>query len=112
MTRVRKFQQDDAHIFCRKDQVREEIKSSLEFLKYVYSIFGFSFKLFLSTRPKKFMGEISVWDDAEFQLSQALNDFGQNWSINLEDGAFYGPKIDIILEDSLKREFQCGIYII
>jgi threonyl-tRNA synthetase len=72
MTRVRRFQQDDAHIFCRNDQVKSEIKNALEFLENTYGIFGFKFKLFLSTRPKKYMGEIEVWDNAEKQLSEAL----------------------------------------
>jgi len=107
--KVRRFQQDDAHIFCRPDQVKSEIKGALEFLENTYGIFGFKFKLFLSTRPKNFMGEIEVWNNAEKQLTEALNDFiGNKWSIKKEDGAFYGPKIDIVLEDALKREHQCG----
>ena len=65
LTRVRRFQQDDAHIFCRPDQIEEEIQGALEFLKHVYETFGFTYNLKLSTRPEKFLGEISVWDAAE-----------------------------------------------
>lgn len=65
LTRVRRFQQDDAHIFCRIDQVEEEIKGCLDFLRHVYDIFGFSFKLFLSTRPEKYLGDLELWNTAE-----------------------------------------------
>lgn len=65
LTRVRRFQQDDAHIFCAPEHIKDEIRGCLEFLQHVYHVFGFTFKLFLSTRPDKFLGEIEVWDDAE-----------------------------------------------
>lgn len=109
MTRVRRFQQDDAHIFCREDQIEQEIKGALEFLESIYGIFGFTFKVNLSTRPEKdYLGKLETWDRAEKQLAKALDSFGKQWGINKGDGAFYGPKIDIKLEDALKREHQCG----
>ncbi|PVV03718.1 hypothetical protein BB560_001798 [Smittium megazygosporum] len=108
LTRVRRFQQDDAHIFCTNSQVKQEISSQLDFLRSVYSTLGFTFELELSTRPEKFLGEIEVWDEAEKQLSEAMNDFGAPWELNPGDGAFYGPKIDISIKDALKRSHQCA----
>lgn len=108
LTRVRRFHQDDAHIFCRADQVQHEISECLRFIEHVYGVFGFTFQLRLSTRPEKFMGEISAWDAAEAQLRHALDDFAQPWRVNEGDGAFYGPKIDIVVTDALKRQHQCG----
>ncbi|BFY97472.1 hypothetical protein BsWGS_00511 [Bradybaena similaris] len=108
LTRVRRFQQDDAHIFCRKDQVKEEIRSCLDFLKYVYGTFNFTFRLRLSTRPEKYLGEKAVWDEAERQLEESLNESGHTWELNPGDGAFYGPKIDITINDALKRSQQCA----
>ncbi|XP_045568262.1 threonine--tRNA ligase 1, cytoplasmic [Salmo salar] len=108
LTRVRRFQQDDAHIFCTMDQIEEEIKGCLDFLRTVYDCFGFSFKLNLSTRPEKFMGEPAVWDQAEKQLENSLNEFGEKWVLNPGDGAFYGPKIDIQIKDAIGRYHQCA----
>ncbi|GLH06187.1 Threonyl-tRNA synthetase, cytoplasmic [Gryllus bimaculatus] len=108
LTRVRRFQQDDAHIFCTVDQIRQEMLGALEFLKHVYSVFGFTFDLVLSTRPEKYLGEIGVWNDAEKQLAESLNEFGQPWKENPGDGAFYGPKIDITIKDALRRSHQCA----
>lgn len=108
LTRVRRFQQDDAHIFCREQQVKEEVGSVLAFIEYAYNIFGFTFELELSTRPEKYLGEIATWDRAEAALTEALNAFGRDWKINEGDGAFYGPKIDIGVFDALKRKFQCA----
>jgi threonyl-tRNA synthetase len=108
MTRVRRFQQDDAHIFCREDQIAQEIESALGFMKHIYDIFGFSFKLSLSTRPEKYLGEVEQWNKAEAQLEKALNSFGHPWKLAPGDGAFYGPKIDILVTDALKREHQCA----
>ncbi|XP_033108798.1 threonine--tRNA ligase 1, cytoplasmic-like isoform X2 [Anneissia japonica] len=109
LTRVRRFQQDDAHIFCVQDQIKTEIAGCFDFLKAVYSVFGFTYKLALSTRPKTFLGEIQMWDDAEKQLAESLTEaFGDNWKLNPEDGAFYGPKIDITIQDALKRSHQCA----
>lgn len=112
LTRVRRFQQDDTHIFCTEDQITEEITELFEFLKMVYGKFGFTFKLKLSTRPEGFLGEIETWNKAESRLTDALNQFsaagGGAWELNPGDGAFYGPKIDITISDALKREFQCA----
>ncbi|XP_029296690.1 LOW QUALITY PROTEIN: threonine--tRNA ligase 1, cytoplasmic [Cottoperca gobio] len=108
LTRVRRFQQDDAHIFCTMDQIGEEIKGCLDFLWTVYDVFGFSFKLNLSTRPEKFLGEPEVWDQAEKQLENSLNNFGKKWVLNPGDGAFYGPKIDIQIKDAIGRYHQCA----
>ncbi|KAL1458375.1 hypothetical protein WDU94_008532 [Cyamophila willieti] len=108
LTRVRRFQQDDAHIFCTVEQIGDEIVSALDFLRHVYSIFGFTFNLRLSTRPEKYLGELEVWNRAEKQLEESLNKFGAPWTENPGDGAFYGPKIDITITDALKRAHQCA----
>ncbi|MEE6457979.1 hypothetical protein FKM82_000132 [Ascaphus truei] len=108
LTRVRRFQQDDAHIFCAMEQIEEEIKSCLDFLRTVYNVFGFSFKLNLSTRPEKFLGDIEVWNEAEKQLENSLKEFGEKWELNPGDGAFYGPKIDIQIKDAIGRYHQCA----
>ncbi|KAI4145013.1 MAG: hypothetical protein LQ341_002500 [Variospora aurantia] len=112
MTRVRKFQQDDTHIFCTQDQITEEIEGLFDFLKCIYGLFGFPFRLNLSTRPEKFLGDIATWDVAENKLKDALNSFtasgGGQWVLNEGDGAFYGPKIDITISDALRRDWQCA----
>ncbi|XP_034246623.1 threonine--tRNA ligase 1, cytoplasmic isoform X1 [Thrips palmi] len=108
LTRVRRFQQDDAHIFCMPDQIKSEISGCLDFMKHVYGIFGFTFQLKLSTRPEKFLGEIEIWNNAEKALAESLNEFGQPWKENPGDGAFYGPKIDITIMDALRRQHQCA----
>ncbi|OCT69068.1 threonine--tRNA ligase 1, cytoplasmic [Xenopus laevis] len=108
LTRVRRFQQDDAHIFCSMDQLEGEINGCLDFLRTVYSVFGFTFKLFLSTRPEQFMGEEEVWQQAEVELEKSLNRFGLPWELNPGDGAFYGPKIDIQIQDAMGRYHQCA----
>lgn len=108
LTRVRRFQQDDAHIFCSMDQIEAEIKGCLDFLRTVYDVFGFTFKLNLSTRPEKFLGDPEVWDQAEKQLENSLNEFGEKWVLNPGDGAFYGPKIDIQIKDAIGRYHQCA----
>eukprot|EP00927_Polykrikos_kofoidii_P012918 TRINITY_DN1561_c0_g2_i1.p1 TRINITY_DN1561_c0_g2~~TRINITY_DN1561_c0_g2_i1.p1 ORF type:complete len:927 (-),score=171.58 TRINITY_DN1561_c0_g2_i1:104-2557(-) len=108
LTRVRRFQQDDAHIFVRPEQIKNEVMSCLDFLSFVYKVFGFKASYALSTRPKKALGSKEIWDNAEGQLKAALNEFGTPWTLNAGDGAFYGPKIDIRLTDVLQREHQCG----
>jgi threonyl-tRNA synthetase len=108
LTRVRRFQQDDAHIFCAANQIEQEVFSCLEFLQHVYGIFGFDFSLELSTRPENFLGEIATWDNAENQLKIVLDKFGRPWKLNPGDGAFYGPKIDIKIKDALRRSHQCA----
>lgn len=108
LTRVRRFQQDDAHIFCMRSQVKEEIKRCLEFLRYVYGVFKFRFELGLSTRPEKYLGTAVEWDSAEDALCEAMREVGMEFKINEGDGAFYGPKIDIVLHDALGRRIQCA----
>jgi threonyl-tRNA synthetase len=110
LTRVRRFQQDDAHIYCREDQITEEVIGALNFMKYVYDIFGMTYKLELSTRPKKALGEIELWQRAESALAEAMDSFiGKgNWRVNPGDGAFYGPKIDIKVMDAMDRVHQCA----
>jgi threonyl-tRNA synthetase len=108
LTRVRRFQQDDAHIFCRDDQIKQEILTALNFVKKVYGIFGMQFKLELSTKPAKSMGDLNIWNMAEKQMEDSLNEFAGsgNWKINPGDGAFYGPKIDIKVMDTMHRIHQ------
>lgn len=108
LTRVRRFHQDDAHIFCRPSQVGEEISKTLDFVSIVYQTFGLGpYKLALSTRPKDhFVGTAEEWDRAEDRLREALDKSGQEWVLKEGDGAFYGPKIDIILKDSDGKEHQ------
>jgi len=108
LTRVRRFQQDDAHIFCTPDQIKSEMAGALNFLKHVYQIFGFTYQLRLSTRPEKFLGDIKVWDMAEKGLQESLDAAELPWKLNPGDGAFYGPKIDITLQDALRRSHQCA----
>ena len=112
LTRVRRFQQDDAHLFCRPDQIKEEIQGLFDFLKVIYGLFGFTFKLKLSTRPDKYLGDIATWDHAETELKDALDEFsaagGGQWELNEGDGAFYGPKIDAEISDALGRSHQCA----
>lgn len=108
LTRVRRFQQDDAHIFCRESQIKDEVMGVLEFISYCYNIFGFTFDLKLSTRPEKYLGDLATWDKAEAALTEALNEFKKPWQLDEGDGAFYGPKIDISVSDALKRKFQCA----
>ena len=76
-------------------KIKSEISSCLDFLRHTYGIFGFTFELKLSTRPEKYLGEIETWNRAEKQLEEALNEFGQKWTLNPGDGAFYGPKVRI-----------------
>ncbi|XP_010587775.1 threonine--tRNA ligase, mitochondrial isoform X2 [Loxodonta africana] len=108
LTRLRRFQQDDAHIFCAPDQLEAEIRDCLDFLHSVYAVLGFSFRLALSTRPSGFLGESCLWDQAEQVLHQALEESGEPWDLRPGDGAFYGPKIDVHLRDALGRPHQCG----
>ncbi|GKC57732.1 threonine--tRNA ligase, mitochondrial 1, partial [Tanacetum coccineum] len=99
---------DDAHIFCRESQIKDEVKSVLEFVSCACAVFGFTFDLKLSTRPENYLGDLETWDKAEKALADALNEFGKPWQINEADGAFYGPKIDIYVSDAMKRNFQCS----
>ncbi len=110
LTRVRRFQQDDAHIFCRQDQIKQEVLGALDFMRFVYTVLGMTYKLELSTRPAKALGDVALWDLAEQQLAEALDEFAGkgNWRVNPGDGAFYGPKIDIKVFDALERIHQCA----
>ncbi|XP_054287793.1 threonine--tRNA ligase 1, cytoplasmic-like [Macrosteles quadrilineatus] len=108
MTRLHRFQQDDAHIFCTTGQIKSEITRALDFLKYVYEVLGLDFHLLLSTRPEKFMGEKALWDEAENQLVECLNAFGEPWKESPGEGAFYGPKIDVKIQDYQQRSHQCA----
>ncbi|EEH34240.1 threonyl-tRNA synthetase [Paracoccidioides lutzii Pb01] len=102
LTRVRRFHQDDGHIFCRPQQIGSEIESALRFTDTVMNTFGFNkYRLVLSTRPERdFIGSIELWDSAERQLRDALEKNGRSWELNEGDGAFYGPKIDMQVQDS------------
>ncbi|OJD23813.1 threonine-tRNA ligase [Blastomyces percursus] len=102
LTRVRRFHQDDGHIFCRPQQIGSEIESALKFTDTVMNIFGFeNYRLVLSTRPETdFIGSLELWDSAERQLRDALEKSGRSWELNEGDGAFYGPKIDMQVQDS------------
>lgn len=108
LNRLKKFSQDDAHIFCTHDQIQDEILSCMQFLKDTYALFGFQYRVALSTRPDKFMGNIEVWMEAEEKLVNVVQSLGLPYTIKDKDGAFYGPKIDIMVQDSLGREVQCG----
>ncbi|MSA71115.1 threonine--tRNA ligase [Holdemania massiliensis] len=107
--RVRTFTQDDAHIFMREDQIESEVVRLINFIDRVYSVFGLSYAIELSTRPeKKYIGSIEIWDKAEAALEAACHAAGKSCKINPGDGAFYGPKLDFHLTDSLGRVWQCG----
>lgn len=108
LMRVRNFTQDDAHLFITAEQITEEIIGVMEKIDYFYSLFGFSYHVELSTRPEKFIGEIEDWDIATSALKAALDKKGKKYVINEGDGAFYGPKIDFHLKDSIGRTWQCG----
>ena len=112
LTRVRRFHQDDGHIFCRPSQIRHEISSTLEFVRMVYQTLGLGpYRLVLSTRPKdSYIGTIEEWDNAEAALKHSLAESGEAWTVNEGDGAFYGPKIDIVLRDSDGKEHQTQRY--
>ena len=108
LMRVRCFTQDDAHIFMMPEQIREEIKGVANLIDGVYSLFGFKYHVELSTRPEDSMGSDEDWEMATSALKGALDDLGLDYVINEGDGAFYGPKIDFHLEDSIGRTWQCG----
>lgn len=108
LMRVRCFTQDDAHIFMRPDQIRDEIKGVYNLIDKVYKMFGFKYKVELSTRPENSIGTDEMWELATDGLRGALDELGVNYTVNEGDGAFYGPKIDFHLEDCLGRTWQCG----
>ena len=107
--RVRTFTQDDAHIFMTEGQIRDEIANIILLYKKVYEVFNLQFHIELSTRPEdKYIGEISTWDIAEKALADACTKAGFDYKLNPGDGAFYGPKLDFKLRDSMNRIWQCG----
>ncbi len=108
LMRVRHITQDDAHIFCTEDQIQSEVTSVLQHAFDIYEIFGFEYKLELSTRPDKRLGSDEMWDTAEGALRGALETANLEYELNEGDGAFYGPKIDMHMRDSLGRSWQLG----
>ena len=108
LLRVRCFTQDDAHIFMMPSQIKEEIKNVVKLINEVYSLFGFSYSVELSTRPENSMGSDEDWELATDALKSALDDLKLDYQINEGDGAFYGPKIDFHLHDAIGRTWQCG----
>ncbi len=108
LLRVRGFTQDDAHIFCRPDQIEDEVLAALDLTFYIFRTFGFNeYEIYLSTRPEHFVGEPELWDKATEALSQALKKRGLDYHVDEGGGAFYGPKIDIKVKDALGRPWQC-----
>ena len=109
LMRVRCFTQDDAHLYCRPDQIRDEVVGIMDLCDYIYKdVFGFKYFVELSTRPENSMGSQEQWDVAESSLKEALESQGVTYRLNEGDGAFYGPKIDFHLEDCIGRTWQCG----
>jgi threonyl-tRNA synthetase len=108
LLRVRHFAQDDSHIFCTEDQIQDEVTGVLEFAFATYAVFGLDVRLELSTRPDNRIGDEALWDKSEAALTRALELQGLEYTVNEGDGAFYGPKIDMHLTDSLGRSWQLG----
>ncbi|MDR1978747.1 MAG: threonine--tRNA ligase [Synergistaceae bacterium] len=109
LMRVRCFTQDDAHLYCMPDQVRQEVVGVMDLCDYIYKkVFGFNYRVELSTRPENSLGETAQWEMAEAALKDALESSGTPYRVNEGDGAFYGPKIDFHLEDCIGRTWQCG----
>ena len=106
--RVRCFTQDDAHIYMMPSQIKDEIQNVIKLFDEVYSNFGLKYHAELSTRPEDSMGDAETWETTTNALRSAMEDFGLNFKINEGDGAFYGPKIDFHLTDSIGRTWQCG----
>ncbi len=106
--RVREFTQDDAHIFCTPEQIKSVVLDIVEFVDSVMKLFGFNYKMFVSTKPEKAIGEDAVWDISTQSLKDALNENGLAFEIDEGGGAFYGPKIDVKITDAIGREWQCG----
>jgi len=108
LLRVREFTQDDAHIFCRPDQIEEEVIKVLDFVDSIMQRFGFEYEMEISTRPEKSIGSDEIWEKATSALKEALNKLGREYGIDEGGGAFYGPKIDIKITDAIGRKWQCG----
>jgi threonyl-tRNA synthetase len=108
LLRVREFTQDDAHIFCRPDQIEDEVIGVLEFVDSIMQRFGFTYEMEISTRPEKSIGSDEIWEKATNALKGALNRLNREYGIDEGGGAFYGPKIDIKITDAIGRKWQCG----
>jgi len=108
LLRVREFRQDDAHIFVTEEQIGSEYKQIFEIVERFYSIFGMHYTFRLGTRPESFLGDVETWDQAEKTLQEILESSGKEFNILPGDGAFYGPKVDIVMKDALGREWQMG----
>ena len=108
LMRVRTFTQDDAHIFMLPEQTKDEIKGVIDFIDYVYRMFGFLYHVELSTRPENSMGSDEDWDMATEALKESMEEKDLPYIVNSGDGAFYGPKLDFHIEDSIGRTWQCG----
>jgi threonyl-tRNA synthetase len=109
LLRVRGFTQDDAHIFCRPDQLEEEIRRVIDFTLFILKTFGFErFDVYLSTRPEKYVGSLESWELATDALKAALDKADLGYTVDPGEGVFYGPKIDIKIRDSLGRQWQCS----
>ncbi len=108
LMRVRTFTQDDAHIYMLPEQIKDELKNVIEFIGYIYGVFGFQYRIELSTRPENAMGTVQEWETAQDTLREAMEELGMPYKVNEGDGAFYGPKLDFHLEDSIGRTWQCG----
>jgi threonyl-tRNA synthetase len=111
--RLRSFNQDDGHVFCREDQIKEELKSFSEMLFEIYKHFGFEKKdinVKISLRPKNRIGSDELWERSENYLKEGLNDIGIKYELIPDEGAFYGAKVEFSLKDSMKREWQCGTF--
>ena len=108
LRRVRAFTQDDAHIFMTPEQITDEVLGVVDLADTIYGVFGLTYELFLSTRPAKAIGDDALWEAAEDGLRKALDAWGRPYTVNEGDGAFYGPKIDFMLQDALQRKHQCG----
>ena len=106
--RVRCFTQDDAHLFMTPDQLKDELKGVVRLFDEVYSVFGLSYKIELSTMPEDHIGTVEQWEHNQEILKEAITEMGKDFEINEGDGAFYGPKLDFHLADSLGRTWQCG----
>lgn len=107
--RVRQFTQDDAHLFCTPEQIKDQISDVIDFIMRIYKTFGFEdYKIELSTRPQNYIGSIEIWDKAEKALQDVLEKQNFEYQLNPGDGAFYGPKIDFHIKDVLNRSWQCG----
>ncbi len=108
LLRVREFTQDDAHIFCKQDQIKDEIITIVNFVSKIMKIFDFKYEMEISTKPEKYIGSDEVWEEATKALKEVLESSGINYSIDEGGGAFYGPKIDIKITDAIGRKWQCG----